>query len=47
MNSLFGEFFWKFSGVILGVSVRLFGDYVGIILEVFWEDFDEKDYSKN
>ena len=40
MNSLFSEFFWKLPGGILCVCVRLFGDYLGVILEVFWEDFE-------
>ena len=42
MNSLFGEFFRNFSGVILGVSETI----LGVILEVFWRDFGGKTIEK-
>ena len=41
MNSLFSEFFREFSGVILG-GARLFGNYLGVIWEVFVKDFEGK-----
>ncbi len=42
MNSLFNKFSNELSGVILCVCVRLCGDYLGVMSEVFWEDFESK-----